>query len=158
MNDAVTIKIQGLDELQKKLEELPRDVAKRGIRASLREGAKRIAEAMAAHAPRDTGFLALHFGIRTKMFRNDLAGSAFIGPEGHIDYPEHGGYRTKENDRGKKYQVGRIAVVRVARFLEFGTTKTAKQPFMTQAFEDQKESALAAIVGKLRDFLEKAAR
>ncbi len=156
--NAVTVEIKGLDALQKKMEELPRDVAKKGIRQSLRAGGKIISAAMAAMAPSDTGFLAKHFGIRTKMYSGELAGSVFVGPEGRIDYPESSGYREKVTSSGKKYKVGRIGVAAVARYLEFGTSKMAKHPFMTQAFEVHKENALNAIIKKLRDYLEKAVK
>jgi hypothetical protein len=39
----------------------------------------------------------------------------------------------------------------VAHFLEFGTSKMAKKPFLTQGWETLKQSALDAIIQKLKD-------
>ena len=158
MSETVTVQIKGLDELQRTMEQMPRDLAKKGIRQALREGGKVISAAMARMAPSDTGFLAKHFGIRTKMYKQDLAGSAFIGPEGRIDYPENNGYREKVSSSGKKYKVGRVGVAAVARYLEFGTSKMAKRPFMTQAFESHAETAFEAMTRKLREYLDKVGK
>jgi HK97 gp10 family phage protein len=150
--DDVTVKIHGLDELQQALEELPYKVAKKGLRAALAEGAAPIQEAMVNLAPHDTGFLAEHFNVKFKMRSDSLAGSAFIGPQGKIDYPAYvsGAYHIVRNKAGKVVKkVGKIAVATVARFLEFGTHKMAKKPFMTQAYETEKEQALARITERL---------
>lgn len=159
-NEVVRFKIVGLDKIQKTLEELPRNVAKKGLRSALRAGAMIMKNGFVEGAPKDTGFLSEHFGIRLSMKGQDIQGSAFIGPEGHIDYPDvGGGYREKINSKtGKKFSVGRVSVASVVRFLEFGTTTRAKKPFMTQVWEKLKESALNAIVGKLRSFVESEAK
>src|SRR5579862_8969065 len=108
-------------------------------------------EGFVANAPKDTGFLAEHFNQKTRMRSDELAGSVFVGPAGKIDYPDKdGGYREKINSKGKKYGVGRIAVATVARFLEFGTSKMAKNPFMTRTFGERGQAALDAIVAKLK--------
>jgi len=148
MADDITVEIRGLDELQAALEQLPKKIADKGLRSSLKMGAKPIQEAMHANAPKDTGFLAEHFGTRVKISRDLVSGSAFIGPQGKIDYPAYGSgaYRLIRKASGKIKKVGKIAVATIARFLEFGTAKMAKKPFMTQAFESNKDAALGAIV------------
>lgn len=156
MSGEVTVKISGLDELQKKLEAIPRNLAKEGLKAALHAGGDVIQEGFVANAPHDTGFLSEHFNQKVKLLSNELAGKVYIGPAGKIDYPDtKGGYREKINRKGKKYKVGRISVASVCRFLEFGTSKMAKRPFMTQTFEERKGSALDAIVAKLRDVFAK---
>lgn len=155
MSDGVTVEIKGLSELQEKMEELPAKVAKRGLRAALRAGAKVIVAAMVAMAPKDTGFLSEHFGTKISIRRGDeLAGSAFIGPQGHVDYPRYdsGAYNIHRR-AGKVLKAGRIAVATIARFLEFGTRKMTKKPFMTQAFDSHKQEALEAITSELKDAL-----
>lgn len=155
MPGVVTVNIKGLDELQKKLEEVPRKISRRILKTALKNAAKLMIQAMAAMAPKDTGFLAEHFGMRIKLERGDIAGSAFVGPEGKIDYPnEDGGYRQKVSAKGKHFNIGRIPVVAVARFLEFGTRFMTKRPFMTQAFETTKERALNTIIEEIKTALE----
>lgn len=159
MADGLQFEIKGLDQLQKALEEMPRNVAKKGLRAALRAGAVPMKNGIVEEAPKDTGFLRDHFGVRISVKGKDIAGSAFVGPEGHVDYPDAGGgYREKINNKtGKKSSIGRISVASVTRFLEFGTSKLAKKPFMTQAFEKMKGISLQAIIDKLRSVVESEA-
>lgn len=158
----VTVEVKGLSELEAKLEALPVKVAKRGLRKALRDGGNIFKGAMFTLAPRwvgpggpPSGFLAEHFGVKIKMERNELAGTAYIGPQGKVDYPdfESGAYRIKRVG-SKIKKVGRIAVATVARFLEFGTSKMAKKPFMTQAFDSYKQAALDAVTESLKESLE----
>lgn len=156
MPDDFTIEIKGLSELLAAMEELPQKVAKRGLRKSLSAGGNVIAIAMYQNAPKHTGFLAEHFGTRIRIGRDGLSGTAFIGPQGKIDYPAYasGAYKVGRDAKGKAKQWGRIAVTTVARFLEFGTSKMFKKPFMTQAFEGHKRSALSAITEVLKEAVE----
>jgi len=48
----------------------------------------------------------------------------------------------------------RVSAVMVARWLEFGTSKMSKRPFMTQAFESYHDDALNAIVETLKEKIE----
>jgi HK97 gp10 family phage protein len=165
--DDFTTEIKGLDELQHALEELPRKVAQRGLRKALKSGAGPVQEGMVNLAPKyagnDTrwpiGFLAEHFGVKVKIGRDELSGSAFIGPQGKIDYPmfASGAYKIVRNAKNKAIKVGRIAVTTVARFLEFGTSKMPKQPFMTQAFDTNKEAALENITHSLAETVSEVA-
>lgn len=159
-NDGVTFNIKGLDQIQQALEEIPRNVAKKGLRAALRAGAVPMKNGMAEEAPKDTGFLSEHFGVRISVKGKEIAGSAFIGPEGHVDYPDKsGGYRDKINKKtGKASKVGRISVASVTRFLEFGTSKLTKNPFMTRAWEKLKNVSLEAIIAKLKSVVEAEAK
>lgn len=148
-----SFEVKGLDELQTTMEALPFKVAKKGLRAALKDGGSRFMDAMVSGAPKATGFLAEHFGIKFKMSRDLLSGTAYIGPQGKVEYPAFmsGAYNVIRRKSGKIVKVGRVAVATVARFLEFGTSKMGKQPFMTQAFETQKQGALEAVTETLRD-------
>lgn len=154
--DAVTVEVKGLDTLQAALEALPQKMAKRGIRAALRAGADVLRNEMMALVRKDTGFLEEHLGTKIKFQRGELAATAYVGPQGRIDYPAFlsGAYRIARTAKGKAKKVGRIAVATVARYLEFGTSKMGKQPFMTPAFDSTQSQILDAIVSKLRDTLE----
>lgn len=153
------ITMTGLAELQDALEDLPRKVAEKGLRTSLKAGAAPILNSMVTLAPKFTGFLAEHFSAKLKISHDSLSGSAFIGPKGKVDYPAYisGAYNIVRNAKGKAIKIGKIAVATIARFLEFGTSKMAKKPFMTQAFETNKERALNAIIEKLTIAVEQAA-
>jgi len=156
----IQMEIKGLSELQKALEEIPRKTAQNGLRLSLKAGGSEIEQGMVELAPRDTGFLAEHFGTKIKLSNGGLSGSAYVGPQGKIDYPAYssGAYRLIRNAKGKISKVGKIAVATIARFLEFGTSKMSKKPFMTQAFETRVKPALDAIIARLATALEQAAK
>ncbi len=159
------VEIKGLSELQTALEELPHKVAQGGIKKALRAGAEPIYQRMVSSAPRyiggrdypPIGWLAEHFGTRVKL-GDELSGSAFIGPQGKMDYPMYvsGAFKIVRNAKGKAIKVGRIAVATVTRFFEFGTAKMTKKPFMTQAFETEKENAVDAMVASLDETIQQA--
>jgi|SRR5208282_753899 len=159
MADDITVEIKGLSELQSALESLPQKVAKHGLRAALKSGAAPIESAMVSEAPHDTGFMSEHFGTKLKINRDEIAGSAFIGPQGKVDYPSFasGAYKIIRSATGKARRVGKIAVATIVRFLEFGTAKMSKKPFMTRAFEGHKDEALANITEALANAVEQAA-
>jgi HK97 gp10 family phage protein len=149
--DDVTVEVKGLAELEKALEELPKKVVQRGMRKALKAGAVPVQNGMVTGAPKATGFLAKHFSTKIKLGSDGLSGSAFIGPDGKMDYPAYlsGAYNIIRNAKGKVKKVGKVAVASVARFLEFGTSKMSKKPFMTQAFENNKMAALDNITNSL---------
>ena len=150
-----TAEVQGLDQLQANMESLPYRIAKKGLRNALATGGQVIKYAMHSLAPKRSGFLAEHFGVRISAKQDLLAGTAWIGPQGKMDYPDKGGgYREKTNKKGKIRKVGRIAVASVARFLEFGTSKMQKKPFMTQAFDSNWQKALEVIKAALWQTIE----
>jgi HK97 gp10 family phage protein len=157
--DDVTSEVKGLAELQQALEDLSSKVANKGVRDALKAGAAPIQRGMVQQAPKLSGFLAQHFNVKFKRLRGGIGGSAFIGPQGKIDYPAFasGAYRIIRNAKGKISKVGKIAVATVARFLEFGTSKMPKNPFMTRAWEANKYTALDNMTESLRDTVEKAA-
>ncbi len=138
--DIVTVKIQGADQLQRKLEELRLNVAKKFVRQALKAGSQPIQELMVQLAPRDTGFLAEHFGTKISARGQEISGQAFIGPQGKVLYPN----RPKGKSR---------SVATIARFLEFGTSRMAPRAFMTQAFENGKYTALNRIIETLKRIL-----
>lgn len=153
MSDAVTVKISGLDELQKRLEELGPEVSRPILTTVLRDAGAVVEEAIVAAAPKDTGFLSEHFRTRVRVQKEDVQGAAFIGPAPHADYPNRDGGFRKKLSGALERQVGRIGVSSVARYLEFGTRKMAANPFMSRAWETVKDRALDKIVDGIRDAL-----
>ncbi len=164
MSNPVTCKITGLDELQAKLEAVDEAVSKKGMRVALREGGKIIKEQMENRAPDRTGFMRRHFGTRTSMRgKGELAGSVFVGPD-KANYPKDMGERMlKETfNLSKKQQrilfkgKGRISVLSVCRFLEFGTSKMSAKPFLVASFKSVMTKALDAVIKNLKEALNEA--
>jgi HK97 gp10 family phage protein len=155
MAKMVTFEIKGLQELQKALEEVPRETSRQVLRKALTDAAKWVRVAIVSLAPHDTGFLEEHFNIRFKARRHEVAASAFIGPDGKLEYPNKlpKGMSGPEK-RGARRR--RIKVVSVARFLEFGTGKMAPKPFMTQGFEQSRSNALQILIDGIKDALKNA--
>src|SRR6266853_6782412 len=133
MADEITVEIKGLAELQKSLEALPEKVGEKNLRAALRAGGNVFKQAMVQNAPKDSGFLSEHISVSTRLQNDELAGTCKIGPNGKKVYP-----------RNPKWPSRTAALV--ARWLEFGTSKMAKKPFVTQSFETQKQNAVDAVV------------
>jgi HK97 gp10 family phage protein len=151
--------IQGLAELQAALESMSNKVANSGVRKALKAGAAPVQTGMVSLAPKDTGFMSEHFNTRIKMEKEGRAGTAFIGPQGKVDYPAYvsGAYNIVRNVKGKAKKVGKIAVATIVRFFEFGTAKMSKKPFMTQSFEVNKGRALDNIIESLNTTVQDAA-
>jgi HK97 gp10 family phage protein len=159
-DNPVTCKISGLDELQKTLQEkLPAD-ARKFVRIALSAGGGDVKRAMVANAPvedsgENAGFLREHVNVKTRLTRGELAGSAFIGPSTAV-YPGREGKTGTVKIGGKTFSskhAGQVTAARVARFLEFGTSRMGKKPFMTQAWESSKQAALDHIISKLKEVL-----
>ena len=162
MTDFVTVKITGLAELQKTLEEMPKDVARKVLREDLRAAGEYLKQQMVGQAPYRSGFLDEHFDTRVRINGDEISGSAFVGPEGKMYYPHEGvegGRQVDENLRSAtgKHGVkgGLVPVVSVARFLEFGTSKMGKNPFMTSAFESSKDAIVLKITEGIRSAISK---
>ena len=156
MPELFTWKITGLDKAQRLLREAPKREAKQTISDALQAGAHLGKGAMQRNAPKDTGFLEKHFDIKIRMFREGGAGVAFVGPQGKIDCPERaGGWRDRLTKKGKKRLAGRIPVLAVARFLEFGTSKMAARPWLTRSIEAVKRDIVDAMARRIIDGIER---
>lgn len=148
-----TITIKGLAELQVTLETLPRKVVTKVLREPMTDAANLVKDAMIQLAPKETGFLADHFNAKYRVVRNEIAGSAFIGPAGKMYYPNRGSKERGTATGKHPHKGGVVPVASVARFLEFGTSKRPAKPFMRQAFEMTKDEALARITEGLKEAL-----
>lgn len=154
MSDAVTVNIKGLDELQKTLEEMPRDVSRKILRNDLKDSGEYMRQEMSANAPYASGFLSEHFDSKVKIKSDELAGSAFVGPMGKMYYP--GGDKEKGVATGKfAHKGGLVPVASVARFLEFGTSKMSPHPFMRNTFEQNKDGVMIKIIEGIKTAIEK---
>jgi len=137
MADAVTIKIEGLEQLSSQISEFPDKLVRKGVRNALRAGGEVLREAISAGAPRsmdithghEPGFLADHIGMKVKTSVTNDTGSILVGPVKKAFY---------------------------AMFAEFGTKHQAALPFIRPAFEGSGPSALDAFVDSLREAFQEA--
>lgn len=150
MND-VTVDVKGLAELSKKIKLLPDRFAARGMRRALRRGANVIRDAARNNAKRFDDPLT-----KEAIYKN----VAVMG----------GGARREKAAGGPIMRVGMRGGARFNpsasglpggnttgywRFLEFGTSDQAAQPFLRPALASSAERALSVIVESATDELDK---
>jgi HK97 gp10 family phage protein len=153
--DEIEFKITGLKELQEKLERLPPKAAKDALRTGLAAGIFLWQQEMEWRVRKHTGFLSFHIIARIIIRGSELMGIASVGPE-RIDYPDRGGGYRKKKIKGRLRDVGRIPASRVASFLEFGTRKMQKKPFIRESFEARKMEVLDEFIIETKAALARA--
>ena len=153
MPDGVTFKITGAAELAHELESKPPIVAREIIRSSLRGAVKPWRDEMVSRVrrgwhvfssthvrglrgghrgqsyagrSREFGVIAKNILIRSKIDSSGFSGTAAVTPSGRAYW---------------------------SKFLEFGTRKMQRFPFMVPAFESRKGDVLNAYIADVRDRL-----
>lgn len=165
MADIVSVNITGLKELQEALQEAQPKQARLAMRIALSAGGGTVKNAMQQTAPVEVagqhpGFLRDHIKVKTIVKNGGLTGTALVGPT-KDPYPSRVGKLgtvTLKTGSGKlvsflSAKAGQVTAALVAKFLEFGTSKMSKHPFLTQAYESSKQDALDRIIRKLKDGL-----
>jgi HK97 gp10 family phage protein len=132
----VTVKVEGLRELEAALAELPKATGRNVLRRALKKAGQPIADAGEAYAPRLSGKLAASYTVSTKLTRRQRRASkkespveVYVGPTPHP----------------KSVQT------------EFGNAHQAPEPHMRPAWDGNKERALQIIKTDLGDEIQKAA-
>jgi HK97 gp10 family phage protein len=151
----ITFKVEGLQELERRLLEFGPKVARNGLRAANFAGAKVFREAAKQAAPVRTGLLKASIATFKRPTAPNVAKHS-VGVRGlRLKYAN-----TAENRRkrrvGKKYQADGPAFY--GRFLEFGTSKMAARPFLRPAFQNNIGNAIDAVKERLAKAIELAAR
>jgi HK97 gp10 family phage protein len=125
----MNVDAKGFAELDRKLAQLPAEIAFGPLSDAVQAGAKFIEDEARRRAPRDKGDLAKSIG--TQMGRRGRSGDpeAKIGP----------------NRREQK----------VGRFQEFGTAHNAAQPFLRPALDSRAQTALDVMRKSLAIALDK---
>lgn len=144
----LTVKIDGLKELEEQLLSLPQNLARRDVRQALEAGGEVIAEEMRALAPRRTGRLHENIEVKVSLSSKQDAGTAKIGPLKKVFYglmqelgwtsplpKSAGGTRRDRRGRGMHHP---------------------GHPFMRPAFESRKDAALETIIRTLRAGIQRA--
>lgn len=160
----VTVKVEGLRELEKALRELPRATAKRVMVRALKEAAKPLIADASANAPVLTGALKDSINVSSRKpkgakgpgsvaFAAAMAGGASRAQAGQAARAANAA------NRGGSVEVyvgpGRNPQ---AIFQEFGTSKHPPQPFMRPAWDSTKQQVVDSIKAALGDEIMKAAR
>jgi HK97 gp10 family phage protein len=157
MANRESVTIEGLDQLAKALRELPKRVARNGLRAAVYAGAKVIRDEAKVKAPVATAPLGsdqpppgtLKRSIVMKQvpeLSNEQKQTFFVTVR-------HGKKYRKQGKNGNLSQDAWYW-----RFVEFGTVKMAAKPFLRPAFEGKKLEAVDAIKTRLAERIEQAAQ
>ncbi|WP_421794294.1 HK97-gp10 family putative phage morphogenesis protein [Hydrocarboniphaga effusa] len=154
-----SIKVQGLDQLLKNLEQLPRElVSKNGglVRTALFKATKRIREQARQRAPRDTGVLAKNIiAVRDKNPRANGASERYIITVRKKRWSKQAKERATRRANGKiDYRRSNDAYY--WRWVEFGTATQQAQPFLRPAFESEKEAAVLDFKDSLASGIKRA--
>ena len=154
----MTVKIEGLKELQNALNQLPREIQGRPLRSAVSYGAKLVVDDVKSRVPvGETGILKTAV-YRYRSRRDSSTGreTFFVGIRaGKAQYKDTA-YNRKKGRVGKSYKTQGEAYY--WRFLEFGTAKMAAKPFLRPAFESSKSKAVEVIKQRLGKAIETQAK
>lgn len=142
------MKLTGTKEIAKALGKLPKELQRSAESAVLREGAKPIAKAAKSRVPVASGLLKKSIGSRVRTIKGET--SARIGPRTGMKQTVTRNGRQVISDPNK-----------YSHLVEFGTSKTAAQPFIRPAVDSAGgevieamakgyEKHLTKVVAKLR--------
>lgn len=163
----MSMKVEGLRDLDKALGELPKATARRVLHRVLQKAAQPIADRAADLAPDDpaTGSPDLHTGIRVSTKLKNPAGAREFA-----EVMKAGGTRAEAGRAmaaARREQpgaslammfVGPDAKLFYAHLQEFGTSHHGPQPFMRPAWDEKKLEALGIIKSTLGDEITKTAK
>jgi HK97 gp10 family phage protein len=144
----MTVKIEGLEQLKKALNQLPVEIQQRSLRSAVSAGAKVVVDAAIAKAPTDTGSLKKAiYRYRSRSASGTGRETYYVGVrKGKKAYADTARNR-RLNRVGKKYTVQGEAYY--WRFLEFGTAKMQARPFLRPAFEGSRTKILDVMKQRL---------
>lgn len=141
------ISFEGLDDLKKAFDLLPKQVAIRAASKAVRAGAKPILEAARANVPKDTGNLAKSLAIKVLNQKRDaMEVVALIGPRTK--------YRRVYNKKREQYNAKLVADGWYGFLVEYGTHNTKAQPWLRPAFDANKVAAQQAIVDTIGEAIQ----
>lgn len=125
--------IDGLDEIRRAFKLLPTKVAKKVIRAAIRQSLKPVLATAKDLAPVDTGVLKGNIKLRAAARRRkgSIALEVRVGPG---DF------------KGDQFY---------AAFIEYGTVKMPARPFMRPAYEVHKDTAKAEAITLIREGIDR---
>lgn len=150
---AETVKIEGLDDLNRAIAELTQDLKRKVVRGALRDAAKPIQRAAVANAP--TLQSPATYRLPGTLKRSILvkASRQANGRDGNI-----GVYIAVRKRKGLGGKAGARNPFDPFywRFLEFGTKHISAQRFMTRAFDANSGAAIDIFKARLKARIDKA--
>lgn len=140
----LNVQIEGLEQLKRAFDLLPKRVAVSAASKSVREGAKVIQKAARSKVPVDTGNLRRSIIVKVlNKNRDAMEVAALIGPG-------RGYFSKKKNAKTGDGFYGF--------FLEYGTVKMKAKPFLRPAYDENKVAAQQAIVDVIGAAIESEAQ
>ncbi|WP_283149735.1 HK97-gp10 family putative phage morphogenesis protein [Silvimonas soli] len=146
-----SVKLTGLDDLKRKLRELPKRVETRVVKVALKKGGEIIRDAAISRAPEDSGLLKKNIVYRALSAKKGQVGVRKQAQK-HVDNPQNRRMRRV----GKRYYSDGPAFY--GRFVEFGTKNMAAHPFMRPAFDATAPAAIDAIGKALLEGIDQEVR
>lgn len=141
----VKVRLDGFREFDRALGQLPKATARNVLRRTLMKAAKPIDDDASARAPFLQGGLQRSVVAGTRLTASQRTGGPKLTANGYRSAAKN----SVEVHVGTKLSKGI--------FMEFGTFKDAAQPFMTPAWEANKNHALDIIKANLKTEIEKSA-
>jgi HK97 gp10 family phage protein len=155
MTSAVSIKVEGLSELERRLRSFGPKVAKNGLRSSNFAGVKAILNPI----KKTTAFKDVSGITRASIVSPRRRGPDNIAKHSIVVRGTKKSKVTKvarSKKTGKYREIAGPAIT--ARFLEFGTSKMAARPFIRPAVENNASAAVEAIKTGLAKACDRAAK
>jgi len=134
-----SVKVDGMEELLKKLNALPDKVQNSILTGAIRAGAKLVADEARSLAPSDSGILKKSIGVKKKRSKMKTILWFVVAPISTRIW-------TLQDRHGKKhYNYGRIVEQGKTDWqIEHGTASYEATPYMRPAFERKGEEAIDA--------------
>jgi HK97 gp10 family phage protein len=143
MASSVTVKVDGLKQLGERMKGLSEAMNNRIARAATAAGAAVIRDAARQKAP-----------VRTGNLRKNIIVKRL--PKGEAPLTSEHIVTVRQGKLTKKQRASGLTDAFYGRFVEYGTAKTAPQPFLRPAYDQNKEKAVQAIKDRIAKRLAKA--
>lgn len=127
----MSAEIKGLEDLIASLNALPEKFERKVLRSSVRKGANIIRDKARAYVPVDQGELKKSITISGAKYRKGTIAFAI---------------RPRKNKK-------RGITVFYGKFVEFGTSKMAAQPFMRPAYDEAEKEVLDVVISDIKSKL-----
>jgi HK97 gp10 family phage protein len=151
-----SIKVEGLAELQRALNQLPIEIAKKPLSAAVRKGAYLIRDEARVNAQKFRRTGTVERNITIMKTRRPIPGQAEyavgVRKGKKVAYVDNA-YNRRRKRVGKKYYSAGEAYY--WRYLEFGTRYIERRSFLVPAFESKKVQAVEVIKTELAKAIER---
>ncbi len=135
-NSAVTVRVEGGEELLRQLQELPKKVGNQILRKALRKGAVPIEEEQQNRVAVDTGLTEKSIIVR--MGKRKVKGTQSV-----VIFPDPKKFEAAGRDFSAPY-------------LEYGTAHMEAKPFVRPSFDAKKDEAMKIIAEEIKGGIEAA--